>query len=67
MSHTIGVFDFKMESGGMSIIPRKNFITTAAMSIAELDEQIALAKSDLDKVAQQAKLALEKRASQSIL
>ena len=58
MAHTTGVFDIDIGTGGVSIIPVKSFVTTAAMSDVELDTQIALAKADLDAVAKKARDAL---------
>ena len=66
MSNTIGVFDYEFGSGGVSIVPRKDSITNAAMSDHEIDVQIKLAKDDLDAVAKRAKSALKKYLAQPL-
>ena len=58
MGNTTGVFGIDVTTSGVRIIPVKSFITNAAMSDAELDIEIALAKTDLDLAAKEAREAI---------
>jgi len=60
MANTSGVFDWDQGSGGVRIVPTRDYITNAAMSEQELDAQIRAAKADLDAVAIRAKNAIKR-------
>ena len=67
MSKKTGVFGFEMGSGGVSIYAIRDSVTNAAMTDAELDTQIKLAKADMDSAGKRAKVALKKYLSKPLV
>jgi hypothetical protein len=60
MSKALSLFGFEVGPKGVCIYSTTDYVTNAAMTDAELDRQIVVAKLDLDATAKRAKAALSK-------
>ena len=59
------VFGFELGTHGVSICSIQDFVTDAAMTEAQLDKRVRVAKADLDAAVRRAKMALKKYLSKS--